>query len=96
MGYAERQQQWLYELKYDDLPEQHRKLADIIGVEATIQLCEALGGGQWYIPGMQVLYTAARAKRIRREYNGYNVHELAEKYKVTTRSVYAITEGRKD
>lgn len=84
---------WLKDLELDDLPEAHRKLAEIIGVEATVKLCEACGGMAYYIPMPDGLYTSARAKLIRREYNGMNVQKLARKYNLTARAIYGIVEG---
>ena len=84
---------WLDVLEYDDLPESHKKLADVIGVEATLKLCRVYGGAQWYIPGLNNLYDKARAKMIRKEYNGSNVRGLAHKFGLSTRAVYEIVRG---
>lgn len=31
-------------ISYNNLPQSHRKIVDVVGVEATLKLCEVLGG----------------------------------------------------
>lgn len=75
------------------LPEQHRKIAEVIGVDATIKLCETYGGMNLYIPMMDAVRTAERDRAIREEYNGANVARLARKHSLSVRAVYAIVQG---
>lgn len=85
--------EWMRDLEYEDLPDQHKKLADIIGVEATVKLCEACGGMACYIPVTEGLYVAARHKAIRRDYNGQNVAKLARKYNLSVRAIQLIVQS---
>jgi len=77
----------------DKLPEAHRKLAEVIGIEATMELCKAYGGTPIYIPKVDALVAAHRDQQIRTEYNGYNVAKLARKYNLSARTVQRILEG---
>jgi Mor family transcriptional regulator len=72
------------------LPEAHRRLADVIGLEATVKLCEAYGGAPLYIPKLDALAAAQRARRIRSEYDGMNTAALARRYGVSMRTVQTI------
>lgn len=84
---------WMKGLTFEDLPDAHKKLAEIIGIDAMLKLCETCGGMAMYIPMIDGVYIAARAKAIRSEYNGENVAKLARKYGVTGRTVYTIVSG---
>ena len=86
-------EEWKAGLAFEDLPDAHKKLAEIIGIDAMMKLCEACGGMAMYIPMIEGVYTAARAKAIREEYNGKNVAKLARKYSLTARGVYKIVSG---
>jgi Mor family transcriptional regulator len=74
----------------DMLPEAHRRLAEVIGLEATLRLCEAYGGAPLYIPKLDALAAARRDRCIRAEYDGMNTATLARRYKVSQRTVQAI------
>lgn len=74
----------------DMLPEAHRRLADVIGLEATLRLCETYGGAPLYIPKLDALAAAQRARRIRSEYDGMNTALLARRYGVSMRTVQMI------
>ena len=74
----------------DMLPEAHRKLAEVIGLEATLQLCEAYGGAPLYIPKLDAVVAAQRARRIRSEYDGMNTSALARRYGISMRTVQMI------
>ena len=74
----------------DMLPEAHRRLAEVIGMEAMLQLCETYGGAPLYIPKLDALVAAQRALRIRAEYDGANTAKLARHYGVSMRTVQTI------
>lgn len=85
-------QDWMRGVTMDMLPEAHRKIAEVIGVEATLTLCDIYGGMQLYVPKTDNVYASVRAQMIRSEYNGMNTAQLAKKYRVTTRTVQMIVE----
>ena len=74
----------------DMLPEAHRRLAEVIGLEATLQLCEAYGGAPLYIPKLDALVAVQRARHIRTEFDGMNTAQLARRYGVSMRTVQMI------
>lgn len=77
----------------ENLPEAHRKLAEVIGIDATVELCKAFGGMPVYIPKVDALLAAQRDQQIKAEFNGYNISALARKYSLSTRTVQRILEG---
>lgn len=83
---------WKCEVTPEMLPAAHRKLADVIGLEATLELCEAFGGETIYIPLTEAVYSMVRRKWIREEYlkNGCNTAGIARKYGISEREVQRI------
>lgn len=74
------------ELTVEDLPEGTYKLiANSIGVDNFCKLAELVGGSTVYIPKVESLLRPVRDDHIRKEFNGYNHSELAQKYGVTVR-----------
>jgi Mor family transcriptional regulator len=78
------------EITRDMLPEAHGRLAEVIGVEATVRLCKAYGGTPLYIPKLDALIAARRARMIRSEFDGANTAMLARRYGVSMRTVQTI------
>lgn len=78
------------ETTIEDIAETYRPVAEIIGVEAFARLGEYARGDELYFPKVESIVTPARNRRIKQEYNGYNLKELAEKYNLTTKQISNI------
>jgi Mor family transcriptional regulator len=80
-------EEWLSEIaaemSIDCLPEAYQDIAQIIGIEATLQLSEYLGGTRFYFRKIDGLLMDKRDERIRKEFNGGNHVELARRYRLT-------------
>ena len=63
-------------IRIEELKEQHREYAEIIGVENLIRLAEAYGGAAIYIPKIDDLLKSQKYAAIIREFNGSNVRQL--------------------
>lgn len=74
----------------EDLQEQHRELAEIIGIDNLIALSKHLGGSQLYIPQMDKLIKNVKYKAIIEEFDGMNIKKLARKYEVSESTVYRL------
>lgn len=71
-------------VKYEDLSAKQRELADVIGVEATLKLCEALGGKSVYIPGSLWFDRQEQDRRIREDFDsGASMQQLRNRYGVS-------------
>lgn len=90
MGYDE----FLDELTMEDLQEQHRELADAVGLQSLITLSKNYGGTQIYIPMQLELVKDLRYKKISEEYDGDNLQQLALKYNVSERTVYRVVKDK--
>ena len=78
----------------EDLQEQHKIYANLIGLENVIKLSYKFGGTQIYIPKPDELAKELKYKKIREEYNGANIRELAIKYDVSESTVYRTVRDR--
>lgn len=77
-------------IKTEELKEQHREMAQLIGVENLIRLSEIYGGTSIYIPKVDDLLKNSRYAAIMREFDGTNIRYLARKYGVSERTVYRL------
>jgi len=78
------------DLTLDDLQEQHREYAELIGIENLIHLSQYFGGTQIYIPMPGELFKKRKYELIQEEFNGFNIRELAKKYDVSESTVYRL------
>jgi len=81
---------WISDLTLDMIPEPHKELAEIIGIENFIKLAKILGGKTVYIPKADSFLRPARDINIKKEFNGYNHAELAKKYNLSERWIMEI------
>lgn len=77
-------------LQISDLQEQHQEFAEVIGIDNLIRLSEYFGGTSIYVPQKRELVKLKKYELIRKEYNGSNIKELANKYDLSERTVYSI------
>lgn len=72
------------ELTLDNLKEEQRQIAEIIGVDAYLKLTRVFGGTAIYIAkAEEIVKRADRDKQIREEFDGSNYAQLAVKYGLT-------------
>lgn len=81
------------EIHLDELKEQHREYARLIGVENFVHLSEAYGGTSIYIPKIDDLLKNRKYAAIMGEFNGGNIKYLARKYNVSERTIYRLVKG---
>lgn len=81
------------ETTLEDIAEAYRPVVEIIGVELFARLGDYSRGDELYFPKVESIIAPARNRRIREEWNGYNVKELAEKYNLTTKQIGNILKG---
>lgn len=80
----------LERLTMDDLNEDQREVAELVGLEQYKALIAVFGGVNIYIPKPDSFVRSARDERIRDEYDGYNVKALALKYDLSEAQVRNI------
>lgn len=83
-------EEMLEEIALDDLQEQHRELAECVGLESFRKLVRSFGGTAPSIPQAKEVVKLRVYRLIREEYNGANVRALAAKYGVSESTVYNV------
>jgi len=83
-------EEWLKNIKIEDLREPYTEIAEVIGVENTLKLVKILGGSERYFPKLDGLLKEKRDEAIREDFNGYNYRELARKYGLSERQIREI------
>lgn len=73
----------LDKVQLENLDEEQKVLAELIGLEAFKNLVRAFNGTSIYIPKVESLEKAVRDEMIREEFDGGNTKELALKYGLT-------------
>jgi Mor family transcriptional regulator len=68
----------------ESIPEPYRSIAQVIGADATLELCRFYGGANLYIPPLNVAASEQRDTEIRFLHSsGELVSDLAKKYNVS-------------
>ena len=75
------------ETTLEDISENYRPVVEIIGIEKFIELSDYAKGDELYFPKAENIIAPARNRRIKKEWDGYNIKELAEKYNLTTKQI---------
>ncbi|WP_195948286.1 Mor transcription activator family protein [Paraclostridium bifermentans] len=83
------------DLKMSDLPIQFENIAIEIGIDRVKALFKEFGGTSVYFPTEKMIYKEARDREIIEEFNGFNVKELASKYRMSESYVRAIIRKNK-
>lgn len=78
------------ETTIEDISESYRPVVEIIGVEKFVEMAEYARGELLYFPKAENVIAPARNRNIKKEYNGYNSKELADKYEITVRHLTNI------
>ncbi|MFG6336335.1 MAG: hypothetical protein K1W20_12860 [Lachnospiraceae bacterium] len=84
-----------HELTLDDLQEQHREYAEVIGLDNLLKMSDAFGGTNIYIPQRRELEKYKIYSMIYREFDGSNLQELTQKYGVSKTTVYNIVQEKR-
>ncbi len=80
----------LENVRLEDLEEEQRDVAGLIGLDNYKKLMAEYGGVSIYIPKVDRLERLERNDRIKAEFDGYNFRELAVKYGLTEVSIRSI------
>ena len=82
------------DLEISDLQENHREIADVVGLDNMIKLIEHFGGNSIYIPQKYELYRTKMYAEILDQYDGTNIKRLATDYGVSEKTVYTIVKNK--
>ena len=82
------------QLTLEDLQEQHRQYAEIIGIENLLRLADVYGGTSIYIPQRRELVKNRIYNMIYKEFDGSNIEQLTRKYGVSKSTIYKIVQDK--
>lgn len=74
----------------EDISDRYRVVIDIIGIENFVKLGRYTQGDEIYFPKPESIVVPARNRRIRKEYDGSNAANLAQKYDLTIKQIWNI------
>lgn len=74
----------------EDIGERYRKIVEIVGIRKFILLSNYARGDELYFPKVENVIGPARNRRIKKEFNGYNGKELADRYNLTVKQIQKI------
>lgn len=80
------------DIRIDDLPEELREMADIIGFDDVLALVRNYGGGAVYIHEWETVIRGARDRKIRKDFNGANYRELAREHDLSVSMIRQIVD----
>lgn len=78
------------ETRLEDISERYRDIVAIVGIEKFVELSNYARGDEIYFPKVENVVSPARNRRIKKEYNGFNEKELADKYNLTIKQIWNI------
>ena len=82
---------WMKNVTLEMLPAPHREFAEVIGVEATLLLCETYGLASVYIPVIDSVRKVYRESEIRRLHAaGMTTSSLARRFGISQRWVQRL------
>jgi Mor family transcriptional regulator len=77
----------------EDVPDEYRDLAEVIGLDVFLEICRFAGGEDLYIPKIESIERAGRNREIRSRFNGGNYKQLARMFRMSERQVRKIING---
>jgi len=78
----------------DQLPEPYRRISEIAGLDAALEMAREFGGQRVYFPQLGRLNQLVRDRQIRQQYNGYNTKELARRHGLSESRIRKIVVAR--
>lgn len=83
------------DIRIEDIPEEHRDLVDVLGMDSFLKLVEFCSGQALYVPKLESLQRGARDRLIRSMFNGGNYRQLAIQFRLSERQVRKIVKGER-
>ena len=78
------------ETRMEDIAERYQEIVKIVGIANFVKLSNYARGDEIYFPKVESVVSPARNRRIKKEFNGSNDKELAEKYNLTFKEIWNI------
>lgn len=82
-------------ISMEDIPEEYRDIAEVIGLNAFVQLSYLCGGQNLYVPMLNSLKREGRDREIRARFDGGNYRTLAVQFRLSERQIRKIINGKR-
>lgn len=76
----------------NELKEQHRRYAELIGINNLLILSKVYGGTSIYIPKIEEILKNKKYAKVMEEFDGGNIKKLARKYGISERTIYRLVQ----
>ena len=83
----------LRSIRFEDVPDEYRDVAEALGMSAFLKLATLCGGQSLYIPKLESLEREGRDREIRARFNGGNYRALGAQYRLSERQIRKIING---
>lgn len=87
---------WLKEITADDLPDEFRGLAELIGLENVMKTIDYFEGSEKYFPKIESAFRRVRDRVIRRKWRKHNIHELAKEFGLTHNQIREVVKDHEN
>lgn len=77
----------------DDIPEEYRDIAELLGMRSFMDLLGLCGGLSLYLPKADSIYRNPRDREIRMRFDGGNYKSLAVQFRMSERQIRKIIKG---
>lgn len=81
-------------ISISDFPEKYQCIVEIVGIEKALEIARIMGGTLQYIPKLDDIDRKVRNEKIRQEFTGFNIPELASRYGLTEVQIRNIVKIR--
>lgn len=83
-------QELIEDTTINDIADRYQRIVEIVGIPQFVELANYARGDELYFPKAENILAPARNRRIKKEYNGYNEKELADRYNLTIQQIRNI------
>lgn len=83
-------QELIEDTTINDIADRYQRIVEIVGIPKFIELANYARGDELYFPKAENILAPARNRRIKKEFNGYNEKELADRYNLTIQQIRNI------
>ena len=80
-------------IRYEDIPEEYRDVAEALGMSGFIRLATLCGGQSLYIPKIESIEREGRDREIRARFDGGNYRALGAQFRLSERQIRKIING---
>lgn len=81
---------WVKEITINDLPDEFRGLAEIVGLDCTMKTIVYFEGSEKYFPKVESAFRHVRDRMIRKKWRKHNIREIAQEFNLSHNQIREI------